>query len=456
MSEKRQIPTAVAGLEPDFAERLATPFIRFARLEASGGIILVALTLAAMGWANSAAGHSYVRVFEETIVSVGVGSWGLSKPLILWINDLLMAGFFLLVGLEIKREILVGELSSPRKAALPIFAAIGGMVGPAGIYAVINRGEPSIHGWGVPMATDIAFAIGMLALAGPRASTSLRIFLTTFAIADDLGALLIIALFYTDELRLEYLSLAGAVLAMLIALNAMRVRAVLPYALLGLVLWYFVLKTGIHATIAGVAMAMTIPARARVDADRFVSATRKTLEIFERAGDHGSDARTNPVQRAAARAISQNCKLVLPPAHRMEEALFPWVFFLVVPVFALANAGVPVGGEGGGSLRGPILPGVVLGLFIGKPVGIVVASWLGVRLGLAALPAGVTWRQITAAGFLGGIGFTMSLFIAHLAFADPAHLAAAKIGVLGGSAISCAVGLAVLFTSPRPSEPHPR
>ncbi len=442
------------------ADTLMTPFQRFARFEAAGGVLLILCALGAMIWANSAASGSYMKLFYETKFTVGFGDWALSKALILWINDLLMAVFFLLVGLEIKREVLVGELKSPRKAALPICAAIGGMVVPAGIYAALNWGKPTLDGWGVPMATDIAFALGVLALVGKRVPLSVRIFLTSVAIVDDLGALLVIAIFYTEQIGLAYLGKAGIVLAIMTALNLAGVRRMLVYLVLGTVVWYFVLKSGVHATIAGVLVALTIPARSRVDQAEYLGFGRRMLDRFEASGIKPGRAWTTSEQQTAVLALEGAGKEVETPVRRLEHALIPWVAFAILPVFAIANAGVPIGGGGGSGAEGEAagspwssmaLWGVVAGLVIGKPLGVFTFSWLAAKLGIGALPEGATWRHLFGTAWLTGIGFTMALFIANLAFKSmPADLDAAKLGVLGASIIAGIVGFVILITSPKP------
>jgi NhaA family Na+:H+ antiporter len=368
----------------------------FFKGEERSGVLLMIAAAAAVAWANLA-GDSYAQ-FWQTPITVGVTPVALSKPLLLWINDGLMAVFFFLVGLEIKREILGGELASVRNAMLPVVAAVGGMVVPAGIYSLLNARGPGAAGWGIPMATDIAFALGALALLGSRVAPSLRVFLTAVAIADDLGAVVVIAAFYTGDLVGAALLVAAAVLAVLIVANRLGVGRLAPYLLLGVGLWVAVLKSGVHPTIAGVALAFTIP------------------------GGSG---------RAAL-------------ADRLEHALEPWVAFGIMPVFALANAGVRLSGDLGAALLDPIALGIVLGLFLGKQLGVAASCWVVVRLGLAALPSQASWRQLYGVALLCGIGFTMSLFIATLAFGSSAQLEAAKIGVLGGSLLSGVIGYLVL------------
>jgi len=446
MSHDVHIPHAAHGTKPEPAERLIRPFQRFTSLSSAGGIVLLGCAVVALIWANSSWGQGYHHLFHETELEIGFGSWLLSNHFVHWINDALMAIFFLVVGLEIKREMLVGELASPRRAALPIVAAIGGMVAPASIYAAFNMGKPTMHGWGVPMATDIAFALGVLALLGSRVPLSLKVFLTSLAIVDDLGALVVIALFYTEDISVMYLQFGASILCLLVLFNMFKVRSPIPYLLVGAGLWYCLLESGIHSTIAGVLLAMTIPATGRVDSERFVAAASNALDSFERHGRMGHCVRTSGAQRAAVQAIATSCNQVMPPLHRIEHALHGWVAFLILPIFALANAGVHIGHGLGESLTGSITLGVIFGLLVGKPVGIVGACWIATRLKIAALPSGVGWRHMVGVGMLGGIGFTMALFIATLAFPVAANLELAKIGILSGSLLSAIVGTGVLMT----------
>lgn len=383
--------------------------------------------------------------------------WYMGHSTAAWINDLLMAIFFLVVGLEIKREILVGELASPKRAALPIFGALGGMIGPALIFASLNMGKPSIGGWGIPMATDIAFAVGILAMLGSRIPNSLKIFLTSLAIVDDLGALVVIAVFYTDHLQMNFLAYAGGIVALLALMNILRVRWITLYLVLGVPLWYCVYMSGVHATIAGVLLALTIPAHARVNAVNFVYSTRKAIDIFADAHDEADTCiTTSSERRAAVNAIMKNSRQVLPPLHRIEHVLHPWAAFVIIPVFALANAGIPIHGGVMENLANPASLGIIFGLFIGKPLGIGIACFLAVKVGLATLPTGVTWRHIIGAATLGGIGFTMAIFIANLAFAkSPSDLEHAKLAILVASTISAIAGAGLLLTCKCGPEPEP-
>ncbi|CAA9555115.1 MAG: Na+/H+ antiporter NhaA type, partial [uncultured Thermomicrobiales bacterium] len=346
-------------------QRVLYPLTAFMHAEAAGGIVLILCALAALVWANSPWADAYASLWA-TKITIGP----LSETLLHWINDGLMAVFFFVVGLEIKREVLVGELASPRQAALPIAAALGGMVAPALFYAAVNLGGAGLAGWGIPMATDIAFALGVLALLGRRAPTGLKVFLTALAIVDDLGAVLIIALFYTAAVSWAALGVAAAFLAALVGANRLHVRHPLAYATLGIGLWAAFLASGVHATIAGVLLALTIPARTRVDTGEFFRAAHRVLHDFDRAGEEGADLLTNAGQQAALAELEDLAEGVQTPLQRLEHALHPWVAFVIVPLFALANAGVALGGGLGAALREPVTLGVVAGLLFGKQLGV--------------------------------------------------------------------------------------
>ena len=432
------IPKAAPGVPRIY--RLIRPFQEFARLQASSGILLLACTVLALLWANSPWAGGYTHLLE-TKVTVGGGGFALSESLLHWINDGLMAVFFFVIGLEIKREILAGELSSLRQAALPIAAALGGMIAPALIYLVLNEGGAGSRGWGIPMATDIAFALGVLALLGSRVPAALKVFLAAFAIADDIGAVLVIALFYTAQINFLALALGFGFLVLAALANWSGVRRPLIYALLGMVIWVAFLESGVHATVAGVLLAMTIPASARLDPAGFLAQGRSVLDQFERA-DLPDNILTNAERQAALHTLEHAAEQVQTPLQRMEHALHPWVSFFIMPVFALANAGVPL--TGSAAITHPIPLGIILGLVLGKPLGVTLFAWLAVRSGLAAKPEGVSWRHVHGAGWLGGIGFTMALFISGLAFGDPASLAQAKLGILCASLIAGIVGYLLL------------
>jgi NhaA family Na+:H+ antiporter len=384
-------------------------------------------------------GHAYHELLQ-TPIAVNAGGHGMSLSLHAWINDGLMAVFFLLVGLEIKREALAGELASPRRAALPIAAALGGMVVPAFIYFLTNGGGVASRGWAIPMATDIAFALGVLALVAPRAPSGLKIFLAALAIVDDMGAVLVIALFYTRDIVWSALGMAGLIMIVLVALNMRKVRSLAPYLLLGLGLWFFVHESGVHATIAGVLLAFAIPTRTRINAKEFSSEARELLDHFDRTETGDLLVLNSKGQQEAIIALERASELVTAPLIRLEHALHGFSAFVVMPLFALSNAGVSLGG----SFEGGVTLAVILGLAVGKPVGITLAAFTAVRLRLADLPAGVGWTALHGCAWLGGIGFTMSLFIASLAFEGTALLDSSKIGILSGSILAGIVGAVVL------------
>ena len=429
------------------SDRLSTPlgfFRDFARREVAGSALLLAATVAAFAWANSPWWESYGRLWSLH-VDVGAESYRLSLSVIHLINDGLMAIFFFVVGLEIKRELLAGELASPRRAALPMVAAVGGMVVPAGIYAAFNAGTAAAPGWGIPMATDIAFALAVMSSLGPRMPGALKVFLTALAIVDDLGAILVIAVFYSHGVAWSWLATAGVFLLLLVLFNRLKVRNPLFYVLPGLVVWLAFLHSGIHATVAGVLVAMTIPARRRIDAREFLTRAERELKAFEEASEFRSARLTNSAQEEAIYDLEQHTEQVLAPLTRFEHGLHPWVTYAILPLFALANAGVRVVGGESQVWAGSLTLGIVLGLVIGKQVGITAFAWLAVRLRLAELPQDVDWREVWATAWLGGIGFTMSLFIANLAFADAALLASSKLAILTASILSGLGGWLILW-----------
>jgi Na+:H+ antiporter, NhaA family len=424
--------------------RIVRPFQDFAANKVAGGLVLLLCTIVALAWANSPWGETYTH-FWHTPLTVTLAGYTLGADLHFWVNDALMVLFFFVVGLEIKREMLVGELAAPRNAALPIMAALGGVIVPATLYLSFNAGGPGGPGWGVPMATDIAFAIGVMSLLGDRVPFGLQVFLTALAIVDDIAAVLVIAVFYTSQLNLMALGMAGLVLLILMAANRLGVRHPGPYALLGLLLWLCVVASGVHATISGVLLAFTIPARTILNPREFLQHGRFVLSYFEGvSGTPGSDA-SEIDQQSAIEALEDACEKAQPPLLRLERGLHPWTTWVVMPIFALANAGVAISGDLMAILVQPVTLGVIIGLGIGKPVGITLASWLAVRSHVASLPSGVRWSHIHAAGWLGGIGFTMSLFVASLAFSDALLLSEAKIGILAGSLTAGIIGSLLLI-----------
>jgi NhaA family Na+:H+ antiporter len=385
---------------------------RFLRLESAGGLVLIAAAVVALAVSNSPFAGMY-RDLLSLPLEIRVGALELGKPLHLWIDDGLMAVFFLLVGLEIKRELLQGELSTVAQIGLPLSAAVGGMLVPAGLYFWLNHGDATaVRGWAIPMATDIAFALGIISLLGKRVPLSLKVFLTAIAIADDLGAILVIALVYTDHVSVPMLLLAGAAFLVLVALNVFRVRALSAYVFVGVFLWLFVLKSGIHATVAGVVLALTIPLR----------------------GNGGVEP---------------------PPLVRLEQGLHPWVAFGVLPIFAFANAGVALAGIGLATLFAPVPLGIVAGLVVGKLLGVFAVSAMLIKLGLARLPEESSWTSLLGIAALCGIGFTMSLFIGGLAFDEEGgHMQAVRLGVMCGSLISGGIGALFLVLGAKPAAPQ--
>ncbi len=431
-------------------ERIVRPFQDFADKQSSGGILLIAATMVALAWANSPWSESYAALWH-TKLTVGIGDFSISKDLTHWINDGLMAIFFLVVGLEIKREVLVGELSSVRDAALPVAAAVGGAVVPALIYLAINAGTEGSAGWGIPMATDIAFALGVLALLGERAPVTLKVFLTALAIVDDIVAVLVIAFFYTSEISWDALGVGAAFLAGLVVANLLGVDRTLVYAVLGVGLWLCFLLSGVHATIAGVLLALTVPASSFINPAAFLERSRYILDRFEQAEEKGEHVLANEERQAALHALNHAAYKLEPPLHELEHTLHPWVVFAIMPLFALANAGVQLGGSIADALTSPVALGIVAGLIVGKQLGITLFAWLAVKSGVSELPEGIRWRHVYGAGWLAGIGFTMSLFISDLAFSDGWLVDAAKLGILVASLIAGVVGWAILrgASSPR-------
>jgi Na+:H+ antiporter, NhaA family len=429
--------------------RVVRPFRRFADTEAAGGVAMLVMALVALVWANSFLADTYTELWN-TEISVHLGeAVHLDLTLRAWINDLAMAFFFFVVALEIKRELVRGELRDPRAAALPAIAALGGMIVPASIYALINAGGPGSGGWGIPMATDIAFAVGVLSLLGRRVPSSMVVFLLTLAIVDDLGAIVVIAAFYTSGLSLGWLAVAVGCLAGAVVLNRIDVRSLVPYFLLAAGCWIALHESGVHATLAGVAFGLATPSRAFVRPPQFGPRARQLVTQVEQARA-GEDSMRRSDEDEAAEAEALNDLVVLStesqaPLDRLEHRLLPWTTFLVVPVFALANAGVQVGlGDLVDSFSQPVTLGVLLGLVVGKPVGIFLFALAAVRIGFGTRPAGASWAQMAGVGMLGGIGFTVALFVTELAF-DPGAVAdQAKIGILAASMIAGAMGYSFL------------
>ncbi|HEY6291598.1 MAG TPA: Na+/H+ antiporter NhaA [Terriglobia bacterium] len=415
-------------------------------MEASGGIILLICTAVAIGWANSPWEHSYEALWDAPL-TIHFGSIFLSETRHHWINDGLMSVFFFLVGLEIKREVLIGELSSLKQAAFPFIAALGGSTIPALIYFLATRGTGAERGWAVPMATDIAFALGVLALLGDRVPVTLKVFVAALAIVDDIFAVLVIAVFYTAHISMVSVGVALAGLAICCLANWLGVRKPAVYAVISVFVWLAVLKSGIHATIAGVLLAFTIPAKTLIDRPEFLERSRSLLGEVEAAEEHSAE------EHDAVHALELQCELIQSPLHRIEHRLQPWVSFFIMPVFALANAGVHILGNIGAAATHPVTIGVVLGLLAGKPLGIATFAWLAAKSKMASPPAAMSWKKIFGASWLCGIGFTMSLFIASLAFGEGTLLDMSKIGILFASLLAGVAGAIILRTDKQPQAP---
>ena len=426
--------------------KILTPFEEFVHRQTTGGLLLMSAAILALVLANSILAGAYQQVVQ-TPMGIRIGGWVLEKTLHHWVNDGLMALFFFVVGLELKREILVGELADPRQAALSIVAAIGGMIVPALIYFALNPAGEAARGWGIPMATDIAFAIGALVLLAGRVPKALITFLVALAIVDDLGAVIVIALFYTEQLVWGTLLAAAGLLGLLIVFNLAGIRQPLPYFLLGVLLWFALLKSGVHATLAGVLTAFAIPARPKYDPRRFSAHVKELMQRFDASHQPGKSIMTNDALRAVVQALENGVHKVETPLQRLEHGMHMPVAFVVVPVFALVNAGIPLEfGDLGATLTHPVTMGVVLGLIGGKFLGIAGASWLALKLGIGRLPPGTRFSHIAGVALLAGIGFTMAIFIAELGFAaQPEYLLMAKTGVLFASLLAGIGGFSWLW-----------
>ena len=429
-------------------EDIITPIhgklIRFSKNAAFPGIVLIIVCVIAIIWANSSFGNIYFDLWQNKI-TIGFGGAEISKPLLLWINDGLMAIFFFVIGLEIKREVIAGELSTWKKAAMPVYAAIGGMLIPAFIFFIFNYEKPSSSGWGIPMATDIAFSLGILALLGKRVPISLKIFLTALAIVDDLGAVLVIAFFYTSNIILSNVALGALFLGIMILMNWAGVRSTLAYAIPGILgIWLAFLLSGVHATIAGVLAAFVIPASTKINLIDF----KQTLVNLAN-GIMVFKKRNNPFltkeEQHIVTAIKETCEHYEPPLQSLEKSLHPWVIFLILPVFALSNTGVLIGSNFFSEITSAAGLGITFGLVAGKPIGILLFSWLAYKMKMASLPENVKWLNILGVGFLGGIGFTMALFVASLAFTQIELINNAKISILFASLIAGIAGYLILW-----------
>jgi NhaA family Na+:H+ antiporter len=427
-------------------DRILTPFEEFIHRQTTSGLLLMGTAIIALLLANGSLADVYQHLIH-TPMNISIGSWGIDMSLHHWVNDGLMALFFFVVGMELKREMLVGELADLRQAALPIIAAVGGMVMPALIYLAFNPGGDAARGWGIPMATDIAFAVGALVLLAGRVPKALITFLVALAIADDLGAVLVIALFYTQQLALDWLAAAGMIVLLLFVLNFAGIRRVMPYFILAVLLWYALLQSGVHATLAGVLGAFAVPARPKYDPALFSTRIKELIARFDTSHQLGGNIMVNEGLYTVVQNLEKSINGVQTPLQRLDHIWHLPVAFLVIPIFALFNAGIPLEfGAWSETLIHPVMLGVMLGLVIGKFIGITGASWLALRLGIGQLPSGTRFSQIAAVSVLGGIGFTMSIFIAELGFAgQPEYLLMAKTGVLAASLLADVIGFAWLW-----------
>jgi len=424
------------------------PILLTIKKQINGGTALLFSTMLALFFANSPFSDTYFAFFEETVISIDFHFWQLHKNLHHWINDGLMAIFFFHIGLEIKRELVIGELSSVKKALVPFVAAVGGMVVPAVLFIFANLPTPEYsNGWAIPMATDIAFALGIVALLGKRVPIEIKVLLTSLAIVDDLGAVLTIAFFYTDTILLEYLFIAGIALIALFVLNKLGMRYYWVYILVGVLLvWYPMLKSGVHATVAGVLLAFTIPIDRKCNPSVFIKSTKEALLNFvEHSRKENKEMILTPEQYSSVEDIRQYCDSVASPLQRLEHAIHSFSVYIIMPIFAFANTGIDFQGMDLSSiLESRLTWGILLGLVLGKVVGIVGALWLFTKLGMIVPPSNATKQQIIGAGFLAGIGFTMSIFIADLAFAEVLYSQQAKIAVFVASIIAGTVGYLIL------------
>ncbi|PAF51031.1 sodium/proton antiporter NhaA [Helicobacter sp. 13S00477-4] len=417
---------------------LINVFLSFIKSESFGGIFLFISAVLAMVIANSTL-NSYYFDFWHTEFGFQFGEHFVGFSIHHWINDVLMALFFLMVGLEIKREILFGELAGFKKAAFPAIAALGGMIAPGLIYYLLNAGSESSHGFGIPMATDIAFALGVIMLLGKRVPIALKVFLVTLAVADDLGAIIIIAVFYTTGLKLLWLLCAIGVVMILILLNKMNIKNLIPYMVLGVLLWFTIHNSGIHATIAAVILAFCIPISPKKQSKDFSNLIKTLGESFQ-----SKTTKEQYPTEEEIHTIKKKLKTIQSPLGKLEHTLQPWCAYFIMPLFAFANAGVNIGGDINFNID-HILLGVVLGLVIGKPLGIFIITFLCEKIGIATRPKGINWGHILGAGMLAGIGFTMSMFVSNLAFSHPESMEVSKIAILGGSLISGMIGVVYLI-----------
>ncbi|ASS49632.1 MAG: Na+/H+ antiporter NhaA [Candidatus Fluviicola riflensis] len=431
-------------------DKLLQPVHRFIHREFTGGIVLFISVIIALAWANSPWSESYHHLWETTF-SIDFNGNSFSHPLHVWINDGLMALFFFVIGLELKREFMAGELSTAKKASLPMIAALGGMIVPALIYVVINFNSGTAKGWGIPMATDIAFALALLSLAGKHIPVSVKVFLSALAVADDLGAVLVIAFFYTSHIAFLPLLIALGLLILLVLGNVLGVRSIFFYLIIGIAVWVCFLFSGVHATIAGVLVAFTIPARTKIDEEEFARKTRRQLNEFEEQIPLSSTLTTGE-QHDTIQQMKKLCQDAETPLQKIEDKLHPWVAFVIMPLFALSNAGMIIHGDFFASLGNPVSIGIIIGLLAGKFIGVFSFAWLAVRFKISDLPEGVNWMHVMGVSVLAGVGFTMSLFVTGLAFADAALINQAKYGILIASFVAGVTGVLLLKLTKKASK----
>ncbi|MEN8206674.1 MAG: Na+/H+ antiporter NhaA [Pseudomonadota bacterium] len=427
-------------------DRVLTPFEEFIHQQTTSGLLLMATAIIALLLANGPLDYLYHQL-QHLEIGISIGSWSLENSLHHWINDGLMALFFFVVGLELKREILVGELANLRQATLPIVAAIGGMLVPALVYFIINPEGDAARGWGIPMATDIAFALGAIALLAGRVPRALITFLVALAIVDDLGAVIVIAVFYTETIAMGWLITAAILFGLLIVLNVAGIRKITPYFVIAVLLWYAMFESGVHATLAGVLGAFSVPARPKYNPSLFSAHVKETIARFDASHVPGQSIMTNDELRGIVHSLESGALQVQAPLQRLEHAWHLPVAYLVIPVFALFNAGIPLEFSSlGDTLTEPVTLGVSMGLILGKVLGISGFSWIAIKTGISQLPAGTRFNQIIGVSLLGGIGFTMSIFIAELGFAhQPEMLLMAKTGILFASLFAGVAGFIWLY-----------
>ncbi|MFW9960549.1 MAG: Na+/H+ antiporter NhaA [Candidatus Thorarchaeota archaeon] len=430
--------------KPNQILRVVQPFREFMQYEAAGGLVLISCVIIALIVSNLPFGSLYFLLWE-TEIGISVGPFSILQPLIFWVNDVLMVIFFFLIGLEIKREVLIGELSSPENAIAPIIGAIGGMVVPALIYLVINPlGTSGANAWAIPIATDIAITLGILSLFGKRIPTSLKIFVTTLAIVDDIGGVVVIALVYSHGIALIHLGIAAGVFVLLIIMNRLEIRQTLPYAIFGVLLWIEFLLSGVHPTIAGILIAITIPATTKINIQEFNEISSELVRRLHATCDPDIEDIDIGLFLNATKTLEMACRDVETPLRQAEHALTKWLAFVIIPIFALANAGVAFASVNSNLLFSAVPTGIILGLVIGKPLGVSISIWIGMQLGVIKMPEHVNWEIMISTAFLTGIGFTISTFIASLAISDLNLLQAAKGAILLASLVSGLFGFFLL------------